>query len=43
MHGISLHHLTDEGTDEEKLSHSTQWSLYKEQLQGMPLKKQEHP
>ena len=26
---------------EEKLSHSTQWSLYKEQLQGMPLKKQD--
>ena len=24
-----------------KLSHSTQWSLYKEQLQGMPLKKQD--
>ena len=41
MHGISSHHLSDEGTSEEKLSHSTQWSLYKEQLQGMPLKKQD--
>ena len=41
MHGISSHHLANEGTDEEKLSHSTQWSLYKEQLQGMPLKKQD--
>ena len=41
MHGISSHHLTNEGTSEEKLSHSTQWSLYKEQLQGMPLKKQD--
>ena len=30
-----------EGTSEEKLSHSTQQSLYKEQLQGMPLKKQD--
>ena len=28
-------------TSEEKLSHSTQWSLYKEQLQGLPLKKQD--
>ena len=41
MHGISSHHLVNEGTDEEKLSHSTQQSLYKEQLQGMPLKKQD--
>ena len=41
MHGISSHHLANEGTGEEKLSHSTQWSLYKEQLQGMPLKKQD--
>ena len=40
MHGDSSHHLRNEGT-EEKLSHSTQWSLYKEQLQGMPLKKQD--
>ena len=41
MHGISAHHLANEGTGKEKLSHSTQWSLYKEQLQGMPLKKQD--
>ena len=41
MHGISSHHLANEGTGEEKLSHSTQQSLYKEQLQGMPLKKQD--
>ena len=41
MHGISSHHLGNEGTDEEKLAHSTQWSLYKEQLQGMPLRKQD--
>ena len=41
MHGISSHHLANEGTDEEKLFHSTQQSLYKEQLQGMPLKKQD--
>ena len=41
MHGISSHHLGNEGTDEEKVSHSTQQSLYKEQLQGMPLKKQD--
>ena len=41
MHGISSHHFGNEGTDEEKLSHSTQQSLYKKQLQGMPLKKQD--
>ena len=41
MHGVSSHHLTNEETGEEKLSHSTQQSLYKEQLQGMPLKKQD--
>ena len=41
MHGISSYHLENEETDEEKLSHSTQWSLYKEQLQVMPLKKQD--
>ena len=43
MHGISSHHLANEGTGEEKLSHSTQWSLYKEQLQGMPLEETGHP
>ena len=41
MHGNPSHHLGNEGIEEEKLSHSTQWSLYKEQLQGVPLKKQD--
>ena len=41
MHGISSHHLANKGTGEEKLSHPTQRSLYKEQLQGVPLKKQD--
>ena len=41
MHGNSSCHLGNEGTEEEKLSHSTQQSLYKEQLQGMPLKEQD--
>ena len=41
MHGDLTQHLTKKGTDEEKLSHSTQQSLYKEQLQGIPLKKQD--
>ena len=41
MHGISSHHLANEGTGEGKLSHSTQQSLYKEQVQGMSLKKQD--
>ena len=41
MHGISSYHVANEGTDEEKLSHSTQRSFYKEQFQGMSLKKQE--
>ena len=41
MHGDLTQHLTKNGTGEEKLSHSTQWSLYKEQLQGIPLKKQD--
>ena len=41
MHGDSTQHLTKKGTNEEKLSHSTQRSLYKEQLQGIPLKKQD--
>ena len=40
MHGVSSHHSANGGTGEEKLSHSTQQSLYKKQLQGMPLKKQ---
>ena len=41
MHGNSTHHSANEGTGEENLSHSTQQSLYKEQPQGMPLKKQD--
>ena len=41
MHGKSFLHWSDEGTGEEKLSNSTQWSLYKDQLQGIPLKKQD--
>ena len=41
MHGNLTHHLANEGTGEEKLSHSTQWYFYKEQLQGMSLKKQD--
>ena len=41
MHGTSSHHLANEGTGEEKLSHSTQQFLYKEHLQGMPLEKQD--
>ena len=40
MNGISSHHLGNGGTDEEKLFHSTQWYLYRMQLQGIPLKKQ---
>ena len=40
IHGDLIQHLTKKGTDEEKLSHSTQQPLYKEQLQGIPLKKQ---
>ena len=39
MHGTSSHHLANEGTGEEKLSQPTQQSHYKEQLQGIPLKK----
>ena len=41
IHGDSPQHLTKKATDEEKLSHSTQLYLYKEQLQGIPLKKQD--
>ena len=41
MHGDLTKHLTKQGTDEGKLSYSTQQSLYKEQLQGIPLKKQD--
>ena len=41
MHGDLTQHLTKKETDEEKLSHSIQQSLYKKQLQGIPLKKQD--
>ena len=41
MHGESFLHWSDEGTGEEKLSNSTQQSLYKDQLQGISLKKQD--
>ena len=40
MHGESFLHWSGEGTGEEKLSNSTQQSLYKDQLQGISLKKQ---
>ena len=40
MHGESFLHWSDEGTGEEELSNSTQQSLYKDQLQGISLKKQ---
>ena len=41
MHMDLTQHLTKKGTSEEKLSHSTQQSLYMEQLQGIPLKNQD--
>ena len=41
IHGESFLHWSDEGTGEEKLSNSTQQSLYKGQLQGISLKKQD--
>ena len=41
MHVDLTQHLTKKGTSEEKLPHSMQQSLYKEQLQGIPLKKQD--
>ena len=41
MHGKSFLHWSDEGMGEEKLSDSTQWSLYKDQLQGISLRKQD--
>ena len=41
MHGESFLHWSDEGTGEEKVSNSTQQSLYKDQLQGISLKKQD--
>ena len=40
MHDNSSLHLQNEGTNVEKCSHSTKWSLTKEQLQGVPLTKQ---
>ena len=41
MHGKSFLHWSDAETGEEKLSNSTQWSLYKDHLQGISLKKQD--
>ena len=41
MHGNSSLHLQNEGTCVEKCSHSSKWSLTKEQLQGVPLMKQD--
>ena len=40
LHGKSFLHLQNEGTSVEKCSHSTKWSLTKEQFQGVPLTKQ---
>ena len=42
MHGDLTQHLTKKATDEEKLSHSTQWSLYKEQSRH-PIEEAGHP
>ena len=41
MHDKSFLHWSDEGTGEEKLPNFTQQSLYKDQLQGILLKKQD--
>ena len=41
LHDESFLHLQNEGTSVEKCSHSTKWSLTKEQLQGVPLTKQD--
>ena len=40
MQGDSFLHCKNEGTGMEKHSHSTKWSITKDQLQGMPLSKQ---
>ena len=41
IHGKSFLHWSDEGTGEEKLPNSTQWSLYMDPLPGTSLKKQD--
>ena len=41
MQGESFLHWSDEGTGEEMLANSTQQSLYKDQLQGVSLKKRD--
>ena len=41
MQGDSVLHSQNEGTSAEKCSHSTKWSITKDQLQGMPLTKQD--
>ena len=41
LHGESFLHLQNDGTSVEECSHSIRWSLTKEQLQGVPLMKQD--
>ena len=41
MHDNSSLHLKNEGTSVEKYSHSTKWSVTKEQLWGVPLMKED--
>ena len=38
---VSFLHYQNEGTVTEKCSHSTKWSITKDQLQGVPLTKQD--
>ena len=41
IHVDLSHHCGNEGSAKEKPSHSNKWSLTKEQLQGVPLMKQD--
>ena len=41
MQGDSFLHCQNEGTGMKKCSHSNKWSIKKDQLQGMPLTKQD--
>ena len=41
MLGVSFQHCQNEGTGREKHSHSNKWSITKDQLQGIPLMKQD--
>ena len=43
MQGDSFKHCQNEGTVKEECSHSNKWTISKDQLQGTPLTKQEHP